>query len=207
MIKKAVDETYIDRLKRQRRSIGLIQFEFRDDQNFSKWYSLTENLVIRAFSEKSNQIFQLRSINRDIASSHDLDFIIDKKMGSDEAKGKFKDLLNVFISELEIDITQNIHLNQNKQGGTSIKISNSQSQNQSVNISVEINNIIEKIKQNEPDPERIKLAESKLKELESEIKNKSPVWSKIKEILIWILNFSKDIFLQIIPIILEKYKI
>ena len=204
MTQKLISETSILKIKAQRRSIGLIKFKTRDDQNFSKWYSLTENLVIMVFTEKSNQVSQLRKLFRDTKSSHD--YISENKMSPLEAKGKFKDLLSVFISELEINPSLNIKNKNSDSLETSIKISNSQSQNQNVNISVEINNIIEKIKQNEPNPERIKLAESKLKELESEIKNESPTWSKIKDILIWILNFSKDIFLQIIPIILEKYK-
>ncbi len=44
----------------------------------------------------------------------------------------------------------------------------------------------------------------KLNELKTELSKGIKNWEVIKNILIWILNFSKDLFLQVIPLIIEK---
>jgi hypothetical protein len=45
---------------------------------------------------------------------------------------------------------------------------------------------------------------SKLIELDSELSQKEQNWEKIKSILAWILNTSKDIFIQVLPTILKQ---
>lgn len=47
-------------------------------------------------------------------------------------------------------------------------------------------------------------SKKKLKELKDELEKPNKNWETIKNILIWILNFSKELFLKIIPILLEK---
>ena len=47
-------------------------------------------------------------------------------------------------------------------------------------------------------------SKEKLKELKQELEKSDKNWEKIKNILIWILNFSKELFIKIIPILLEK---
>lgn len=47
-------------------------------------------------------------------------------------------------------------------------------------------------------------ASIKLNELKTELGKGTKNWEIIKNILIWILNFSKDLFLQVIPLIIEK---
>lgn len=49
-----------------------------------------------------------------------------------------------------------------------------------------------------------KECKSKLKQLENELEKPNKNWDLIKGILIWILNFSKELFLKVIPIILQK---
>jgi len=71
MAKIEINKVHINKLKQQRRTVGLLQFKTRDDQNFSKWYSLTENLVIKAFGQKSNQLIQLRDIYNDMHRQND----------------------------------------------------------------------------------------------------------------------------------------
>ena len=183
-----------------------MQFCFKDDQNFSKWYSLTENLVIRAFGAKSNQISQLHGLYRDMLSSDDPEYFFDKRLEVKDAKEKLKDLIAVFISELELDLDEESKVKPQKNGNISMKMQNIQTMNQVLNISIVIENIIENIKQTESDIQRVVESEQKLRELEDEIKSKSPTWSKIKDILIWLLNFGRDTFLQVLPIILEKFK-
>lgn len=44
----------------------------------------------------------------------------------------------------------------------------------------------------------------KLTELNEELEKPEKDWDKIKNILIWILNFSKDLFIQVLPELLKK---
>lgn len=208
MIKIIINKTHIDALKKQKRTIGLLRFEYRDDQNFSKWYSLTENLIIKSFGQKSNQLSQLNRLHNNIPRSSDMVFDHYKRFDVKDFKEKLKDLLENLIAELELDFASENEETKAKvsKKGTSIKIKNSQTQTQTINITLTIDQIINKIKETEADPQRVSEAETRLKELDSELKSKSPVWSKVKDILIWLLNFGRDTFLQVLPIILERYK-
>jgi hypothetical protein len=47
-------------------------------------------------------------------------------------------------------------------------------------------------------------AKMQLRELRDELEKPTKSWDKIRPILIWILNFSKDLFLKILPILLQK---
>lgn len=194
----------IKKFKDQRRSIGLIHFKLKEDANFIKWHSLTENLVIKVFGQKSNQSSQLHSLYYKVKSKTDYSFDAPNRMETAEIKEKFKNLLTVFIEELEIDIEPKINSNLKSRGNISSK--NILIANQSMNVVVSIDQIINFIKENEPNVERAKEAEEKLKELDNELKQKSPTWAKIKVILEWLLNFSRDAFLAVLPIILESYK-
>jgi hypothetical protein len=44
----------------------------------------------------------------------------------------------------------------------------------------------------------------KLIELEEELSKSDKNWDRIKDILIWILNFSKDLFIQVVPELLKR---
>jgi hypothetical protein len=204
MPKIVINKNHIDRFKQQRRSIGLLQFNLKEDQNISKWYALMENLVIKSFGQKSNQLIQVRDIHNHMHYSGD--YNSESKLDTQEVKDKFKNLITVFISELELDFEDESKITTKKAGNMSVRMKNTQTINQTLNISTTIENIIENIKQVESDQQRVTESEQKLRELETEIKSKSPTWSKIKDILIWLLNFSRDAFLQVLPIILEKYK-
>jgi len=130
----------------------------------------------------------------------------DKRIESKDAKEKFKNLVTVFVSELELDFEEEPKIKSKKSGNISVKMENTQTINQTMDISIQIKSIIQNIKQNEPDSKKAQEAEQKLKELETEVKSGSPAWSKIKDILVWLLNFSRDAFLQVLPIILQAYK-
>jgi S-adenosylmethionine synthetase len=206
MVKIEINKTHIDALKKQKRIVGLLQFQYRDDKNFAKWYSLTENLIIKTFGQKSNQLNQLNRLHNSIPRSNDIIFDHRKVFDIKDLKEKLKDLLENLVAELELDLTSEDKETRVTKKGTSIKIKNSQTQSQSINITLTIEQIINNIKEVESDPQRVSEAEVKLKELDSELKSKSPVWSKVKDILIWLLNFGRDTFLQVLPIILERYK-
>lgn len=66
----------------------------------------------------------------------------------------------------------------------------------SLEINYTINELISKQENEE--------SKGKLKDLKEELSKGEKNWENIKNILIWILNFSKDLFIQVIPIILQK---
>ena len=78
----------------------------------------------------------------------------------------------------------------------SIVIFNKNQNEISVNISYTMNDIIEQTENNE--------AKQKLNELKNELEKSNKNWGVIRSILIWVLNFSKDIFIQLLPLLLEK---
>ena len=67
-------------------------------------------------------------------------------------------------------------------------------------ISMKINHSINELIEKSPTEE----SKGKLKQLDDELKKGTKNWDVIKNILIWILNFSKELFLEIIPIIIQK---
>lgn len=200
-MKNTVNKTHIAKLKQQRKVVGMLQFEHKDEANFSKWYALTENLVIKAFDQKSNQLVQLHKIYHDMKSLRDLSW---ENLETSEAKEKLKNLLSVYIDELELDVEE--EQKPIRRTGSSIRMTNIQTVTQNVDISTVIKTVIQNVQQTEPDPEKVKEAEEKLLQLEKEMTSKSPTWATVKGILEWLLNFSRDAFLAVLPILLEKYK-
>lgn len=66
----------------------------------------------------------------------------------------------------------------------------------SLQINYTINDLIDKTGNEE---EKVKL-----RELNDELEKSEKDWGKLRAILIWILNFSKELFLEVLPIILQK---
>ncbi|MBU1131412.1 hypothetical protein KJ840_04735 [Patescibacteria group bacterium] len=83
-----------------------------------------------------------------------------------------------------------------KQSSPSIIIFNKNQNEISLQINYTILDLINKTSNKE--------GKKQLKDLKDELEKKDKNWGKIKNILIWILNFSKDLFLEILPIILQK---
>lgn len=83
-----------------------------------------------------------------------------------------------------------------RQQSPSIVILNKNQNEISLQINYTINDLVDKI-----DNEEGKI---QLRELRDELEKPAKNWEKIKAILIWILNFSKDLFLEVLPIILQK---
>lgn len=86
--------------------------------------------------------------------------------------------------------------NDNNQSSPSIVIFNKNQNEISLQINYTINDLIDKTGNDE--------GKTQLRELRDELEKKDKNWEKIKGILIWILNFSKDLFLEILPIIIQK---
>jgi len=68
-----ISPAYIKKLKDQRRSLGLLQFESRNNRNFTKWENMTENLVISCFGEESNQHTQFTDLVYKLVDESELD--------------------------------------------------------------------------------------------------------------------------------------
>lgn len=78
----------------------------------------------------------------------------------------------------------------------SIVIFNKNQSEISLQINYTINDLINRASDEE--------SKNQLRELNNELEKKDRNWEKIKNILIWILNFSKDLFLEVLPIILQQ---
>lgn len=89
--------------------------------------------------------------------------------------------------------------------GLTIQITNNVSNQQSVNLSVSFEEIVQIIQESTYSDEEKKEATTKVQELQEELKKESPSWEKVKGVLFWLLNFSKEVFLKILPYILDKY--
>lgn len=194
-----VSPVYIQKLKDQRRSLGLLQFESREDVNFTKWENMTENLVISCFGEDSNQHHQFKELVYNFSY---------EEIDASEFKKKMKNLLTNFIDELELKIGTGSYLRGKRSSisiSPKIEVSATQIVIQRTEINQTITQILDKIKETEPNPERVKEAEKNLGDFQEEIKKEKPEWSVIKKVLAWLLEFSRDAFLQILPILIERY--
>jgi hypothetical protein len=201
---------YIERLRQQRRSLGLLQFESRSDRNLTKWENMTENIVISCFGEGSNQHDQFTDLTANLIDASDLstDSLFTYKSRPPEFKDKMKDLLTNFIEELELKLDAPDEGAQKRSSvniSSKIQVTATQISIQRTEISNTITQILERIREVEPDSERVKEAEKNLGEFQEEIEKEKPQWSVIKKALIWLLEFSRDAFLQVLPILIERY--
>ncbi len=85
---------------------------------------------------------------------------------------------------------------ENDRQSPNIAIFNKNQNEVSLKIDYTINELIDKNTDEE--------SKNQLRELRDELEKKDKNWNKIKSILIWIINFSKDLFLEVLPIILQK---
>ena len=188
--------SFIKQLAQQRKVLGMIKFERGKDIRVTEWESFTKNLVIYCFGQKSNQLKQFERLFESFENEY---HPIKKEIFVIKMKG----LLANFIKELKLSTSQNIRSTDK----TTIAPRFHQTAIQTTNIKIEqtIENIIRVIREKEPDEAKALEAEKYLNEFKEEIKKDSPVWANVKNILVWLLNFSRDTFLQILPYLLEKY--
>lgn len=89
--------------------------------------------------------------------------------------------------------------------GLTIQITNNLSNQQSVNLSVSFEDIVQMIQESTYTDEKKKEATNQVQELQEELKKDNPSWEKVKGVLVWLLNFSREVFLKVLPYILDKY--
>lgn len=81
-------------------------------------------------------------------------------------------------------------------GSPNIAIFNKNQNDVSIKIDYTINDVIEEIEGEEE--------KQQLRELRDELAKRNKDWEKIRGLLIWCLNFSKEVFLKILPILLQN---
>ena len=101
------------------------------------------------------------------------------------------------VSRIVTRLTQEFGFGQNvtENSSPSIVIFNKNQSEISLQINYTLNDLIARTEDAE--------GKRKLDELKNELEKPSKNWDVIKPILIWILNFSKDLFLKVLPILLQ----
>ena len=89
--------------------------------------------------------------------------------------------------------------------GLTIQITNNLSSQQTVNVTVSFDQIIQSIQESDHNDSEKTVATNKVSELRDELNKEKPSWDKIKSVLSWLLEFSKEVFIKVLPYILDKY--
>lgn len=84
-----------------------------------------------------------------------------------------------------------------------IQIINTINNNIQIDNKAIINNIIKGLKDEGRGHGELQDVRNKLDELNKEVQKKKPKWDKIKKIIIWALEYSKDFFVQLLPLLLK----
>lgn len=92
------------------------------------------------------------------------------------------------------------------QQNQAVQIINNISTNINTDNKTIIKQILDDVKNRESDTKRINEAEEKLNFLLKEVQKRNPKWENIKAILKWALDFGKDIFIQLIPLLSKMYR-
>ena len=180
-----ITQTELGDLKALKRSLGLRKFKFANDRSYTQWTILAENLTIRLFGEKSNQLNQFRSaisayeqkqlggwdsplgapfqtLDEDTLAENDLKTCI---RHTQVFKDKMRDILGAWIKEAEKHTKPETSTSKNGVQNAGAKNVQIQTTNITLNVSIDqtIEVIMGDIRAGEHDEERIKEAEKHLK--------------------------------------------
>lgn len=84
---------------------------------------------------------------------------------------------------------------------------NAQSNRQTINLTVSFEQVIDIIERSDKTEKDKTDAKEKINELHEEIKKENPSWEKVKAVLSWFLNFGREAFLALLPILIEAYSL
>lgn len=84
-----------------------------------------------------------------------------------------------------------------------IQLINNIQTNITIDNSTIIGQIIEDLERKGTGPIQTKEVKRKLERLSKEIEKPKPRWNVIKETILWALDFGKDLFIQLIPLLLK----
>jgi len=116
-----------------------------------------------------------------------------EKYGGDYSSSSSRSQVGRILARLEEEYSFSKEI---KTPNSQIVILNKNHNEIAINISYTLNDII-----NQTEDEK---AKEKLNQLKTELERPTKNWETIKSILIWVINFSKDIFVQLLPLLLEK---
>lgn len=143
-------------------------------------------VIVRKFNDAIDELTKIS--NTDYSR-----FKVDKAEGSGTLNiREVKPSMHGLVCRLE----EEFNFGRNNEISTPAIIINNKNQNE---ISVQVNYSLSQLIDESEDESKIKL-----KQLEDELNKPQKNWDSIKPILIWILNFSKELFIKILPILLEK---
>lgn len=210
-------------LKKQVVSIGQIHYDSQKEENFKEWQQRTLYLVEAGLGDGDRLSNVESAINKmpekdDTEGQYsekrykywlDTDESDDEKFNQDrwdedykKAKNWIQKLIKLYIEELEL-LTPVVE-SKIRSGAKNTLIA-TQVMDVKIDIKNEVKNLISYIHESESDPEKAVEAENKVKELGEELQKDTTKWSVVKEVLIWIANYSKDLFVKILPILLNHY--
>lgn len=147
--------------------------------------------VPRSIVDNFNQIVE--EVSRVADTDYSRSKIPDRELRQVMSVRLVEPLIAGFVTRLE----QEYGFGQESHATTpSIVIFNKNESEISLKINYTINDLISKSTNEE--------SKRKLGQLNEELDKPQKNWEVIKGILVWILNFSKDLFLEVLPIILQK---
>jgi DNA repair exonuclease SbcCD ATPase subunit len=94
--------------------------------------------------------------------------------------------------------------NRERQIKQNIQIINNISQQINIDNKVVISGVLNQLEAEGRTQHELEEARKKLNELNQEMQKKNPKWDKIKKILIWALDFGKDVFIQLLPLLIKS---
>lgn len=199
-----------DLLQEQLEKISALKEKNPDDSEFKLWNEDNLTIFNEFFSEEKRFLdsfywYSFR-VNR-------IKFAEEAGLFTDEDKDAYlKGLqdaevtIKAALRKLELfGIKPQVKQSVSSEKGLTVKITNNLSNQQSVNLSITLDEVIQLIQNSEQSPEEKQEATSKINDLKEELEKEDPSWEKVKDVLVWLLNFSRDIFIKVLPYILDKY--
>lgn len=181
-----------------------------DDPIFKLWREKTQTLFEEFFADKKDWISDLyysKFIPMRIKyAEEDGIFTREDKEAYQSGLENAKVVLQAALEKLAIfGIKPKPVVDNSQKRGIAIQVVNSLSNSQSMNLIVTFEQIIQTIERQDASAEQKEEAKQKINNLKEELGKENPVWENIKAILIWLINFSKDVFIQVLPYILDMY--
>jgi hypothetical protein len=210
-------------LKKQVVSLGQIHYESKNEENFKEWRQRTLYLVNAAFGqgqrcddlEDAIDSMPEKNTTKGSYGSERYIYWLETEDGDEgefnqerwdedykKAKNWIQKLIKLYIEELEL---LSPPTEPKARSGSKNTLIATQITDVKIDIKTEVKNLVSYIHENESDPQKAEEAESKVKELGEELQKDTTKWSVVKDILIWIANYSKDLFIKVLPILLNHY--
>jgi|SRR3989344_4776587 len=170
------------------------------EKNTTKWSDGAQRYVY--WLERKSGSAQEEEEDDEIVSSRNATFN-QRQWDSDyqKAKGWLQKLLKLCVEELDLLTPEEPKVSK----GAKNTLIATQITSVQIDLKSEIKNLVNFVHENEADSEKADDVASKIRELGTELEKESTKWSAVKDIIIWIANYSKDLFVKVLPILLDHY--